>query len=613
MLTPATTIPGKIPWIQSGEFARGFDVTDSPYPLDIDNRALKWVLKSSGYDPDASTFQGLPGPVFNILAYGADKSGASSSQQALIDATAAALAVGGGYVLVPPGTFRGITKVPSFSNITYHGFGNSSQLIADDSSTEDYLLEAIGLSNFHVKDLLVDVNGLARNSYTGAMGGIIINGGTDCGVEGVYAKGSLGSSIGASAVLVVVTGNAVRPKVKRCILLNAGTLSRPSDGVFMRAIDGVIDDIQGDTGYDTLWVLEGSIRCKASNTRAKSFASFGAITNDGASDCYGNSAEDIQGYDWNGATGGFFVGTFSTGHLLKTSVKGIRAQFVAGAGPAINVSKASTGKVQDLDIEAEIYGAASQGILVDGERVNIRARIVDPVSACIQFQSGSGHAVMGSYLKGGTYGIIGKNAASVRVMNNHCLSQSQYGVYAFDTSTVKSILNFIETPGIGYIGKDGGATLENYEVLVGGINLPVGDINAVGGYKETIDGWALDNVPANQAAVELVRPQGRVRAVAPGSIIGVIASLDLAQVWTAGSVTVEVFTSTINTTTGVRTDIATGLTAVISTADRAFKVTTQAKDLDTFAAGDEIWAKVSSSAGWTPTTADLKVSIQVEW
>ena len=55
-MAPLTTIPGAIPWPIKGEYARGYDVTESPYPLDVINRASKWMLLASGYNPDVNPF-----------------------------------------------------------------------------------------------------------------------------------------------------------------------------------------------------------------------------------------------------------------------------------------------------------------------------------------------------------------------------------------------------------------------------------------------------------------------------------------------------------------------------------------------------------------------------
>jgi hypothetical protein len=66
------------------------------------NRALRDLLTQSGYNPDATKFPGLAGPVFNVRAHGAKGDGVTDDSTAITDALAAATAAGGGIVYVPP-------------------------------------------------------------------------------------------------------------------------------------------------------------------------------------------------------------------------------------------------------------------------------------------------------------------------------------------------------------------------------------------------------------------------------------------------------------------------------------------------------------------------------
>lgn len=139
------------------------------------------------------------------------------------------------------------------------------------------------------------------------------------------------------------------------------------------------------------------------------------------------------------------------------------------------------------------------------------------------------------------------------------------------------------------------------------------DISAVGGFHQTLTGWSVTNVAASVAATEVPGPlANRIQMALPGSILGIVVALAGGQARTAGTLTVEVWKGAINAVTGVRTDTATGLTAVINDVNPAFKVTTQAKDADAFAAGDELFLKYVTDAGWLPTTADFTASVLVE-
>lgn len=127
-----------------------------------------------------------------------------------------------------------------------------------------------------------------------------------------------------------------------------------------------------------------------------------------------------------------------------------------------------------------------------------------------------------------------------------------------------------------------------------------------------VDGYGQDNVTASQTNVELSRTGGRFKSSRPGSVTSVMAMLEAGQARTAGTLTVEVFIASVNATTGVRTETATGLTAILDANNPAFKITAQSLGLDEFVAGSEIYPKVTTDGSWAPTTADLKVVITVE-
>jgi hypothetical protein len=127
------------------------------------------------------------------------------------------------------------------------------------------------------------------------------------------------------------------------------------------------------------------------------------------------------------------------------------------------------------------------------------------------------------------------------------------------------------------------------------------------GQRQVIDGWIQDNVVASQSAVELTRAVGRFRAPRAGSLTAVIATVSEAR--TAGTLTVEVFK---NTGLAGASGSGTGLTAVLNATNTSRKATTQAKDADTFAAGDELFVVVTTDAGWLPVTSDLRVAIEIE-
>lgn len=138
-------------------------------------------------------------------------------------------------------------------------------------------------------------------------------------------------------------------------------------------------------------------------------------------------------------------------------------------------------------------------------------------------------------------------------------------------------------------------------------NIPMGgDVNpnGYGGFKTTI--WLYqDNVAATQTAVALLIQGDAARQGNPvpytGSIIGIVVVSNEAR--TAGTLTVDA------TVAGT----VTGLQAVLDGTNTTVKATTQAKDLDTFTAGQLIGCKITTTGTWTPITADIIVGVTIEY
>jgi hypothetical protein len=128
-----------------------------------------------------------------------------------------------------------------------------------------------------------------------------------------------------------------------------------------------------------------------------------------------------------------------------------------------------------------------------------------------------------------------------------------------------------------------------------------------GGFRQTIDGWNLNSVPASQTNVELVRGNGRFRALRSGSVTGLIitSSADC----TAGSLTVAVYKNP-----GLAG--ATGSSILNATQDStpgntSRTVVLQPVDVDTFAAGDELYLRFTTDAAWAPSS-DIRCAIEIE-
>jgi parallel beta-helix repeat protein len=135
-----------------------------------------------------------------------------------------------------------------------------------------------------------------------------------------------------------------------------------------------------------------------------------------------------------------------------------------------------------------------------------------------------------------------------------------------------------------------------------------GDIVAVGGFRQTIDDWTQELVVAGQTAVELTRSSGRWRAPRAGSVTALVVTSTAARV--AGTLTITVYKNT-GLADAVGAVLGT-LSAVLDGTNPSRKATTQAKDTDVFAAGDELYLAVTTDAGWLPITANIRCSLEVE-
>jgi hypothetical protein len=114
-----------------------------------------------------------------------------------------------------------------------------------------------------------------------------------------------------------------------------------------------------------------------------------------------------------------------------------------------------------------------------------------------------------------------------------------------------------------------------------------------------------DNVAASQSAVALIVAGGstvdEIEMPWGGSVVGISVLSNESR--TADSLTVD---ATINGS-------VTGLQAVLDGTNADHHSTTQAKDTDTFNAGDRVGCKITTGGSWTPTSADIIVVAYVSF
>ena len=227
----------------------------------------------------------------------------------------------------------------------------------------------------------------------------------------------------------------------------------------------------------------------------------------------------------------------------------------------------------DLDVES-------------GGSLKIAGTAITPTAAQFNFLSGvtagtaaaSKAVVLGSGRAITTLGAV--TADGVLTVNNNVVATGTLTVTGTSTLTGGLTANTVTS----FAGQD--------EVRTMAFNFFDPDVAA----SQSAAVWGLDPGTSVGGAdfVGVVMPWA-------GSVIGIAAYSN--DACTSGSLTAD---ATINGT-------ATGLQAVINTTDTQTKYTSQANDADAFTAGQRIGVKVTTTSAWLPTTADVIVTVFVEY
>lgn len=373
-----------------------------------------------------------------------------------------------GTVFFPPGTYL-VSSTITISAFYIRLLGPAKWL-AKASTNFDYMLSATSMTGIVVEMLEFDANKVNRSSGQNIrfMGAGLISC-TDSYFKYCTARNTRGYS-NVTAVGLVIGGTSVRCGVFNCYVENCGDAApNPSDGIYTSGTQTIISNSIAVNCTDTGFVIESSNQSVITGCTAVNCSAGAAITNAISTDCYGNIIDGLTVENWNSSvTGGIQLGvpTATTGNLYDTSVSNVVIHANTGGGfgtgPAINVRTNGSGKAIDMSLSnIRIDGATTQGILIDGSEVSVVGCVVKNTSAaCIQINSGTNHFISNNQLIGGTFSVYAANAASLVAQLNYCQGPSGFGVYADNTSTVRSIFNTILSPGTNYEGKAGGATLK---------------------------------------------------------------------------------------------------------------------------------------------------------
>ncbi|SEB24809.1 hypothetical protein SAMN05192564_11546 [Paraburkholderia sartisoli] len=373
------------------------------------------------------------------------------------------------------------------SNTTIRGLTRNAGLLAKAGQNFQYVLFGSGLSNIQLRNFTVDANQANRASVLTTTGYCVLL--TSCSgslADGITVQNSIGTA-SLSAVGFQFGGVGSNNIIRNSFALNCGIAGKPSDGFYCSNDFSLLEGNTSINCFDTGHVLEACSFSTISACRSIGCGSVGAITNFMSTNTYGNQIIGLTGRDWNASvTGGVQIGALGTGNLCDTKISGLSMSgLVNAAGAAINIRQPSTGIVDGLSLDCSIRGGSAQGILVNGQNINIKANIQGHTLDGIQVQSGSNIVIGGaSTIKGGAYGVTTRGTSEASATGVRCVSQSSYGLYAFDTSTLTSLMNNVTSPGVLYEGKDAGATLNRMTLVNGQFSIqslvgsgPTGTLN----------------------------------------------------------------------------------------------------------------------------------------
>lgn len=351
-------------------------------------------------------------------------------------------------------------------NVTFRGPG---KITAKAFANFEYMLLGAGRTNCHVYDVEFDANKANRSAGQNIrFMGVGFSGCTDCTIIKTTARNARGFG-GISAVGIVMAGGSTRGLIAFCKAMNCGDAGFDADGFFTSGTQNLLALSQATSCTDTGFVIESSDLSGIVGCTADNCAAVGGITNANASDKRGNYINGLTGRNWNGSnTGGIMIGVPGAyvGNLYDTRIDGVvlyADTATYGAGPGIYVRHDGFGKAIGVTINApSIRGSKNQGIYVKGDDVSIIApNITGTLEVGIAFTNGTtGGEVNGGKIVGGTIGVATDGTGVATVKNVTLSSQTQYGLYALNTSTITSRGNLIKGSGTAAYGNDAGASIK---------------------------------------------------------------------------------------------------------------------------------------------------------
>jgi hypothetical protein len=551
--------------------------------------------------------------------FGAVGDGVTLTDQAFADAIDAVAGSEHGIVRVPPAPDAFLTSTPIVlpSNVEVIGRGPASAVRA---ATTDMDLFHIAANATHcaIRNLGLQGAALSAPAHAGSIAshaGVRVlasaSGGT-VEVQGVTVPAR--AAYGLTAFVIIEPGNPdVGVRRARVTGLVGGSVPGAGYGVLTTSDETTVEHCRftppAGEGRNAIYLsgtaTTGVRGAKVHHNRVRGFTNVPITGHAGgaglvSAQITANLIEQVAGGDVTFAA----IGIYGAHDLvlihgntidLSTATGLVKGIAVASAGDITAYTRGRGASIK----HNTILGATAEGIAVLGAPASGAAPDQYPTNATVADNTilGASRGSVGIYS-----GIRVERANRVTVRDNDIdgAATTLHGVFITNASPLAARTLVSGNSVNDVVGQD----VQDDAGSVIGRN----SFNGFGqqdsdGYRQVVDGWYQDDVPGTQSAVAMSRSAAAGAAAAfypvrAGSVTGLVLVSNAAR--SAGTLTAEVYVA----------GVATGLTAQLNSTDTTVKATRQNINNDLFSPGQAIDVRLTS-AGWGPTTADVRVSVEI--
>ena len=572
---------------------------------------------------DFAILQPVADQVFNVRHFGAVGNGVTDDTAAIQAAITAASAAGGGTVYLPVATYRITSALAPVSSVWIRGDGVTSRIVQATSGQN--IFSGTSVSNCAITNLRASGYGAG-----GTANGIRLESATRALIRDVWVdEASLHGIFLLTCALTHIRDchisdwngatnsganlqSCTDSTVSGCEIHGGAWIGINLDiCVECRAFDNTIYD----NGHSGVNVYNAALRNIVANNTVRDLTGGSGIVVDG-----GSTDEALDNLVIGNVVDNTPTRGISTRQSSRTAIVGNIVRLAAQhAGIYVHDTVSSP-----LISGNTVLGCTDSGIRIAGTTVTNAAIVGNLCRSNGQrgiWTSNNFTLITGnSCYDNGTEGIY-VPAGNCVVSGNHCLDNSQTTPGADDGISVGNSRCVVTG---NFSGNTAAAGSQRYGLNITGgsytrvsnnmlLNNASGDL--VDGGTATLfpgrlvaDGWYYDNLGTGVAATEMTRAVGRFRPVRAGFLLGVIITSTVAR--TAGTCTATVWkkSSGLSGAAGATT----GLAATLNGTNVGRAATSQDSELDSFIAGDELFVKLESDGSWAPTTADIRVAIEIE-